>query len=216
MVKSKIHFFSGWGFNPDIAEAFIEDNNLIKYSWKQEAKPIGSGKQTLIAWSLGSFGLIRSLKNFANRPTRLCFINGFARLKADKDYDAVTDFALNATINGFIKSPSLSLSTFLKRAAKDTKSEYEKFLLIPDKDNISELFNGLEEMLNTDLRTRYMNVTQDVTVIISEKDKIVPYACGKYLADNSLDAKTIILSGKSHCISLNELKSCLIKEGFIN
>ena len=193
----------GHGLSRSTKKDFNIEN--ITATLEQSVLPLLKGPGVIIGWSLG--GLIAANLILANPDVvdKLVLIASSLRFsKTDGWMDAVDRKILNLFAENLIEDYKTTLSRFL--ALQFNGDEYARQGLRILKQKVFEcevpeikvLKQGLEVLLNADLRKQAINIKCPVQFIGGEHDTLTPAVALKEIASRIPQANVSIIKGASH------------------
>ena len=207
-------FFHGWGATGNIwrrqAEALAgQDVKVLtptfpawEVSWLlgylQELHPAGT---VLVGWSLGGMLLLEALGQGSFVPGGVVLVATPASFCERADHPlGQSQAAVRALRRTVREDPRRGLADFAGRCLAPGEAHFQEEILRefqPRKNGIN-LAQGLDYLLNTDLRSQLSRVPPGVLIIQGERDTIVPPEQAEVLRQHLKDARVIRFPGAGH------------------
>jgi pimeloyl-ACP methyl ester carboxylesterase len=212
--KYKFIFISGWGCDETIWDSIVSeldsdcyfipwweclsdshnDNSLYK-RLNSESEPV-----ILVGWSLGALISLSAAIRIPDKISEIFLISPTARMIADEGYIGANE--------KYIKAMRLSVRKFRKKLLTD----FFEMCLNPKKDiilvnrliekglKIDKVFlsQGLNYLLNTDIRKNIDLIKQPVKILHGDKDKIIDVSNGIYLNKYLKNSSITIFKNQGH------------------
>ena len=230
----------GWGFDSGVFTSLIEimenrfriqaidlpgygDQSLVgksslsglaKFVMDQVSEPA-----TYLGWSMGGLIALELTKNHPEKVKSLILMTSTPCFAKKENWPQAMDRSiLENFVSAYNKEPELTLDKFSYLASEGNKNprnwirELKK--LSRSKVDPLALEQGLQVLLNTDLRENFKDLEIPTLMIFGEKDSLVPVGVEKEIRLLSEKIKTKIISGSGHTPFLTE--SELVAETIID
>lgn len=161
---------------------------------------------TLIGWSTGAMAALETAALVPEKIARLVLISPTPKFCADDTWESgFPEANVRAMITGMRRAPEATLKRFFKLAARPLRLPEEQILARLDRileKDLKRLAGQLKYLINTDLRPDMKGLTMPTLILHGEKDALIPFAAGQWLADNLPDARLVSYPSQGHSIPL--------------
>ncbi len=218
MIEKKYSYFfvAGWGAGSAVwnalagdAAEFLAWNDIlsgradIASTIKASEKPV-----VLVGWSLGGMLALESLLNdsqAADKVARLILISSAARMCGDENYIGADSRAIKAMRLRLRKNVDAVMSDFAANCfgGGGIDNDFaQQYLNMANSFDAGELKAGLDYLLETDLRGSLEKINCNIEIIHGTDDKIIPFACAEFMAENIKNAKLHKIGSGPHGLPL--------------
>ena len=230
----------GWGFDTGVFKGLIEilanrfriqtidlpgygDQMLVgKSSLSDLALFVSdqvSEQAIYLGWSMGGLIALELTKNHPEKMESLILMTSTPSFAKKENWSYAMDRSiLENFVSAYNKEPELTLDKFSYLASEGSKNprnwirELKK--LSTSKVDPLVLEQGLQILLNTDLRENFKDLEIPTLMIFGEKDSLVPVGVEKEINLLNKEIKTKIISGSGHTPFLTDTK--LVAETIID
>ncbi len=156
----------------------------------------------LAGWSLGSLAALSAALNYPDKVAGIAVISGTARMTADGDYPGGDPRRLRAMRVRLKRDRDAVLKDFgsLAMAPAAIETFPEAFTQAARPLETDLLVEGLDYLLETDLRGRLGRLRIPALVVHGTQDQVIPFASGKHLADSLPMGKLREIPGGGHAL----------------
>jgi len=168
----------------------------------------------LVGWSLGGMLALQLAFDFPGKIDKLILISSTAKFTADDSYTAGIHPSIVKNLARKINSDSVAAQkNFYKLMfSKQEDHACNEFLdesaeKIVTK-NILSLKNGLQYLLDTDLRNLLSSINVQTNIIHGTDDSICPFSAAQYLANHIAESTLSVIQGAGHIPFYTQKEVC--------
>ena len=222
-MKQKLIFISGWGCDETVWSPIIEklgynhccfrwweclssssnENSLYKFL-SNCSKPV-----ILVGWSLGAFISLSAAIQLPSKISGLFLLSPTAKMIADEGYTGASLIDIKA------------MKLLVKKSADKLANNFFSMCLWPEKDNVLKknlikkyfkiekdfLTQGLNYLMETDIRNNLKLINQPVKIIHGDSDKIINISNGFFLNKHLRNSSITVCENKGHFIFKDNIDS---------
>ena len=212
----------GHGLSLPIEKDFNIDN--ITETLEQTLLPRLTGKTIFVGWSLGGLVAANLVLTNPEIVDKLVLIASSLRFSKTDDWpDAVDGKILKLFAENLIEDYKTTLSRFLALQFNGDENAREGLRILKQKvfecevPELKVLKQGLEILLNADLREQAINIKCPLQFIGGEHDTLTPRAALTEIASRIPQSQVSIIKGASHAPFIShQSEFCKILTGFLH
>jgi pimeloyl-[acyl-carrier protein] methyl ester esterase len=162
-----------------------------------------------VGWSLGGLLALEAATKSPGSVRAIVLLSSTAKMTSVQGYPGADGAAVAAMRRAIRHDRAKTLSEFFTACLAPAVRSRTLALLCRDAERIdsNHLISGLDYLMEADLRCGLSRIDMPVLVVHGDRDSIVPFACGQYLADNLPDARLVSLQGTGHGVTLSALET---------
>ncbi len=217
-MSGTLIFISGWGTDESMWQPVIRsmhgkvtdmcipwwgcldetDNSLLK---TLEGL---NNSVTLVGWSLGSMIALSGAVEFPEKVANLVLVSSMARMTGIENYRGADSKLLKAMRVKFKRDPESVLHDFAEICFAPASREKELAWFHDMSQNIdrTNLLHGLHYLEKTDLRDKLKGLEMPTLILHGNRDRVVPFSCGQYLADAITQGYLVEFQESGHALPL--------------
>ncbi|NQY26790.1 MAG: pimeloyl-ACP methyl ester esterase BioH [Piscirickettsiaceae bacterium] len=181
-------------------------------------------KAVYLAWSLGGLISLDFADRYPQRVTKLILLAASPCFVKAKQWDCAMDAVIfNAFADNLQDNQAETLQRFLllqargSQHSRDTIRQLSHQLTIGNPPNSMALQEGLKVLINSDMRPQLAALNCPVTMILGERDTLIPTAMLSEAQQLNSKLTTHLLAGVGHAPFIAQAAECQqIIEQFIN
>ena len=206
-------FLHGWGTDNSVwqrqVSVFSESGAVFQptlLSWKKEAvmelfNQAGLNGAILVGWSLGAMVALETFTEVRDRLGGLVIVAGAARFCKCQDYRAgIAPGYLRAMKQRLQHDITSTLQDFYKLffTTQEVRSRLDFEQLTFPQPSAQSCIQGLDYLMNKDLRARLSLVDKPTLIVHGEQDRITPLAQADYLHRTIKNSSLEVFQGCGH------------------
>lgn len=168
-IKANHHYFN-W-------QLYLENNDALLSFLDQFQKVV------IISWSLGSIIALKAALQKPNKIEKIILLSPTARMTKDQNYSGVNNKILETMTNKLTDQRQELIDNFAANCFSPEPAD-NIFATMSSNFTTTELKKGLEFLNSSDLRSELHKIKTPTMILHGTKDKIIPLAQSKYLAEN--------------------------------